>query len=473
METMRDLVGKVVLLGQAYFEKYSGSEIVTLEIAESYAARGARVLIACRTRGEPIINEVAGQDGIEVYDWASAELDAIIRESDLYLAWIQHHVIPPALFLGDAATPTIFAHLSAIHPLEFPLLDAVEETLASLVVFTSPEARDEMTAAGSLLGVPSDRVEIFPNPAPSSFHRQTSSVSAGPPWRICVVSNHPPEELTRALELLDDRFEVVRIGRRGGPSSTVQRVDADLIDSVHAVITIGKTVQYALVRGRAVFCYDHFGGPGWLTAENIEAASRRNYSGRGYEKMAAEAIAHAIREGIEDAQMFAGGRVEHSRGQYDLDATLRKFEEIVHRQSRSTNTSLLQLTSEHIRIQQLVTRLSKDWSGADRAAATEASARRRAERRMRSAEEKTRLLQSALDERNERLRHLEEELGRANTLADRASQEIGALRDQLTDLSLSHREALAVNQAMENTLSWKITSPLRAMRRVFAPGRSG
>ena len=92
---------------------------------------------------------------------------------------------------------------------------------------------------------------------------------------------------------------------------------------------------------------------------------------------------------------------------------------------------------------------------------------------MRSAEEKTRLLQSALDERNERLRHLEEELGRANTLADRASQEIGALRDQLTDLSLSHREALAVNQAMENTLSWKITSPLRAMRRVFAPGRSG
>lgn len=52
------------------------------------------------------------------------------------------------------------------------------------------------------------------------------------------------------------------------------------IQQVDAVITIGKTVQYAIKVGVPVYCYDHFGGPGWINSENFERAEMFNFSGR-------------------------------------------------------------------------------------------------------------------------------------------------------------------------------------------------
>ncbi|WP_416914340.1 hypothetical protein [Seohaeicola sp.] len=56
------------------------------------------------------------------------------------------------------------------------------------------------------------------------------------------------------------------------------------------VLTIGKSVQYAMAARRPVYVYDRFGGPGWITSENFKNAEKFNFSGRcvGQEKRAEE-----------------------------------------------------------------------------------------------------------------------------------------------------------------------------------------
>ena len=50
------------------------------------------------------------------------------------------------------------------------------------------------------------------------------------------------------------------------------------------VITIGKTVQYCFALKIPVYCYDHFGGPGYIDGENYALAKNHNFSGIGFNR---------------------------------------------------------------------------------------------------------------------------------------------------------------------------------------------
>ena len=47
-----------------------------------------------------------------------------------------------------------------------------------------------------------------------------------------------------------------------------------------AVVTIGKTVQYALSMGIPAYVYDHFGGVGWLDEDSLEPELHWAFSGQ-------------------------------------------------------------------------------------------------------------------------------------------------------------------------------------------------
>lgn len=51
-----------------------------------------------------------------------------------------------------------------------------------------------------------------------------------------------------------------------------------------SVISIGKTVQYCLASHISVFCYDHFGEPGYISRNNYDKARHHNFSGRGFSR---------------------------------------------------------------------------------------------------------------------------------------------------------------------------------------------
>ena len=70
-----------------------------------------------------------------------------------------------------------------------------------------------------------------------------------------------------------------------GLQSKVELVTPELIQKYDVVLTIGKTVQYALLGNKVVYCYDHFGGMGYLSLKNYEIARYHNFQeGGGREK---------------------------------------------------------------------------------------------------------------------------------------------------------------------------------------------
>ena len=65
-------------------------------------------------------------------------------------------------------------------------------------------------------------------------------------------------------------------------------------------------VPYALVAHTPVYVYDHFGGPGYLTADNFDAAARFNFTGRCCERrLTGEELRRDILEGYARGVAFA------------------------------------------------------------------------------------------------------------------------------------------------------------------------
>ncbi|PJG86508.1 hypothetical protein CVP05_01505 [Conservatibacter flavescens] len=90
-----------------------------------------------------------------------------------------------------------------------------------------------------------------------------------------------------------------------GKTTKQQQVNPALIASYDVIISIGKTVQYALLGHKPVYCYDHFGGCGYLNADNFDKAKWHNFSGRGFDKKTAEQIASELVDGFKSALQFA------------------------------------------------------------------------------------------------------------------------------------------------------------------------
>jgi hypothetical protein len=102
-------------------------------------------------------------------------------------------------------------------------------------------------------------------------------VTPGRPQAIAIVSNRQCDELQEAAALLRTQGVEVRFA---GMSSSPRLVDAAFLERFDAVVSIGHTVQKSLARGRPVYCYDRFGGPGYIGPANIDAAEIHNFSGR-------------------------------------------------------------------------------------------------------------------------------------------------------------------------------------------------
>ena len=74
------------------------------------------------------------------------------------------------------------------------------------------------------------------------------------------------------------------------------------IAGADAVISIGKSVAYAIAQCKPVFMYDHFGGDGWLSPENFVHSQTYNFSGRpARRRCTAEAIVREVQDGYADA----------------------------------------------------------------------------------------------------------------------------------------------------------------------------
>lgn len=287
---------RALILTHHLFE-LGGSELVAIEAANALSNHGAQVSIHAPFCELDFLKN-AVREGVAVVESIA---DVVLSEFDL--VYCHHQVLSgliatqfPSLLAANRLPYIVYNHLSGHEPFEFPG-PFIEAEIADEIWCNSAETKRVLVRFGDRFHA----AKIVPNPAPAGFMAEPST--GGALKKILSISNHLPVEVNEALEILEGRGVVIeKIGR----PKHARRVGPDDIRSADALISIGKSVQYALVAHRPVYCYDWFGGPGWLTAESFDAAAEHNFSGRCARSVRSpREIADEITTGFKDALAFA------------------------------------------------------------------------------------------------------------------------------------------------------------------------
>lgn len=253
-----------VLVLNDFLAEWTGSEIVALEVAEHFGATTSSFWCV-----DPVRSHLR--------DWRP--LDSIDL-SDFDLVWAQQHAVLPLL---DRLTPgatvpfIVWVSLSPYDVMD-QLPPAILDAHADEVVCNSRETATARSATTH-----------FGNAAPNPFHFERVERPLG---RILFVSNNQPVELLEAEAILKTRgFETRFLGR----NREFKRLEPSDIAWADCVVTIGKTVRYALASKTPVYMYDRFGGDGYVTPENYAINEANNFSGRpACRKLDAIALAEEI-----------------------------------------------------------------------------------------------------------------------------------------------------------------------------------
>lgn len=294
--------GKRFLICQPIMEAINGSTVVTLELAEYLQSNGADIRVYSCTFGDPV-KSYCKKKNIKV-DVAAD--NPKYRLTDFDYIWSHSQILPISIIeelgknLPKKMPKFIFLHMSGVDwiPDEKPWIFNLEKKLSSKTLYIS-EGVAKTNLGFGLENLDSD---FFRNPAPSKFKKR-NRLPANKPKKILIVSNHPPEEVLIARDIIKDKhgFEVLTLGESMDDYSIV---DIDLLSKFDAVITIGKTAQYCLTSGTPVYIYDWFGGPGWLNKDNYNRSLQKSFSGRGFDKKTAEEIASEVIKGYSSALSF-------------------------------------------------------------------------------------------------------------------------------------------------------------------------
>jgi hypothetical protein len=243
---------------------------LALEVAEGLSAFGYEVTIGTNlfSRGfEDYIRDI----GVSIFDDCRA-----IDISSFDFIWSQHLVAPLCKNyskLRSVETKFFTVHLSPYEPLERLGLACVPRYVAG-VLANSLETKKYISEMFNY----QFPIINFYNAAPRYFiNDQNQSGERKHLKRIIFISNHIPNELTEALKLLNNHNCSVEIF---GVGHNYRRIRPSDLSAFDAVLTIGKSVQYALLRRVPIYCYDRFGGPGWITPGNLQNALDFNFSGR-------------------------------------------------------------------------------------------------------------------------------------------------------------------------------------------------
>lgn len=259
-----------ILIATSRFSDLAGSEITVLEYAQELKEQGHEVTIASFKYAERY-KQICDRHNIHV----SVIHDDELRVVDWDIVWVFHAVTYYALFLKYhfKSKRVVFSSLSHYEPLESPPIES-----KYIDIFTT-HSKENLSYFKKNFPDYRDKVITLVNSIPSQYFNRTPVLTKGK--KIIIVSNHVPDEVNEArLNLLSYGWvvDIYGIGYR------YEQITPDILSQYQACITIGKTVAYCLALHIPVFCYDRFGGPGWITPQNFERAEEFNFSGRCTEK---------------------------------------------------------------------------------------------------------------------------------------------------------------------------------------------
>lgn len=276
-----------ILLSNQKMVEYSGSEFLTIELIEELLKRGHEITLATFKTGYPILN-ILKADDIKIINLS--ELDKIEKISERYDVFWCHHV--PTLYTVLYNTKIKFERIiyQSLSPFMYLETMPLFYKDISLILSNSEETKEkiiEETEDNDL----KEKILVIPNTVPQNYFDETRKEYTL--RKIAVVSNHVPEELYELGNIFKNKkIEIDYIGRE----NTVKAVNKEFFNEYSLIITIGKTVQYSFSTKTPVYCYDYFGGPGYINESNIKKAEKFNFSGRGFQKKTSEELYKDITE---------------------------------------------------------------------------------------------------------------------------------------------------------------------------------
>lgn len=256
---------KKILLTNYSYKGFSGSELDTLNIASWFLEKGYEVDIFCFEYGEELAKITDKRIRIIRYH------DNSLLRSHYDIIWAHHF---PLLYLVIFIRNITAKHIHYVALSSFVSIEALPCYYKELtkVSVLSEEAKNVFIAEG----YDGKYIDIFNNCVTSDFFEKKEKLSKKI-YKICCVSNHVPEEIKKLQKLFlkdDVIFEIYGAGYK------YELLTPKLLKEFDVVISIGRTVNYSLALGIPCYVYDHFGGDGYITSQNIQGSFNYNFSGR-------------------------------------------------------------------------------------------------------------------------------------------------------------------------------------------------
>lgn len=319
-----------ILIANHFLRQFTGSEIAAIDLAKFFHRKKWDVTLTSFICHDPLKKEVEklGLNYINLRD--------ITTKKYFDFVWMHHFTTAEEILSNGFidANYFIFSSLSPFEKLELPPLQLEK---VNIILANSNETKKNLNH----LGIDNNSIFVFPNPVLNDFFCKKAILNEEIK-KVTVVSNHIPKELNDAIKILEKKIDVEVFGFQGKEKLVEPE---DLLGS-DAVITIGRTVQYSLALGIPVYCYDRFGGPGWISPENIEKSSWFNFSGRCCNrKIAAEDIVHEIFSNYKNIKFHADEMIDYAYKNFSLE---KKIEELFADLSGKKNVSFSSKSKEEI-----------------------------------------------------------------------------------------------------------------------------
>lgn len=192
---------------------------------------------------------------------------------------------------------------------------------AGLLLTCSWEVRDVMNRK---FGIPAEKISVLENSIPNEYadYQRQHTPPTDYPRKIAVVSNHIPEEIFELKDVMPE-CDITYFGIQTG---NYHKVTPELLDNFDVVISIGKTIQYAMGMGIPAYEYDRFGGNGYITPENMDGEAYYNFAGRNTRRKAdpeqiKKELLHNYRNCLENQRRLR----EKALGRFLLSSSLDKL----------------------------------------------------------------------------------------------------------------------------------------------------
>lgn len=293
---------KKFLLTGYYFDGYHGSMIHIAEVAKELVSMGYDVDIVTLELNNYIKVYVEDYSGAKVFYIKDFDLKKEYDYTLAYHAPILTFLLSKGVKFGKLA----LGCLSTILDIEQPNFIAFS---GQIPIFAHSKALVDFLKDSYDLSA-----EVFLNSVPEEF--KNSNVKVSSLQKIVVVSNHISLEIMNAIDIFRKQGFIVDIF---GKNYNYVPINHKILEQYDLVITIGKTVQYALYLGIPVYNYDHFGGCGFITLDNIDREEYYNFSGRSsFRKIGSNEIVSEILNGYADALACVDELKHIARERYDL-----------------------------------------------------------------------------------------------------------------------------------------------------------